>query len=318
MNNILVLGGSGFVGRSVCDKLVERSGGGDGRVVVPTRFPGRTGDIQTLPTAEVVRANVHDDAELRRLVRGRDAVIQLIATLHGSEADFQRAHVDFVKRVADACAAGGVRRLIHVSSIGASESAPSKYLRSKGRGEAVLRAAPLDLTILRPSVMFGEHDRFINRFAGLQRMFAVMPLAAAHAKLQPVWVEDVAEAIVRSLDERGTIGQTIECVGPRVYTLRELVQLAGRWSGNERRVFPLPDALGRLQAAMLELLPGEPLMSRDNLDSMKIDSVASGKLPGLELLGITPRSLESVMPQILNHHDALTKLDPLRALARRR
>lgn len=317
MNNILVLGGTGFLGRSVCDKLVTRSGGAGGRIVVATRFPGRAGDLQALPTVEIVRANVHDDAELRRLVRGRDAVINLIAILHGSEADFQRVHVDLPKRLADACAACGVRRVIHVSALGSSESAPSRYQRSKARGEAVLRQAPLDLTILRPSVMFGEHDRFLNRFANLQRMFPVMPLAGADAKFQPVWVEDVAHAIVHSLDERKTVGQTIECTGPTVYTLRELVRLAGRWSGHARPIIGLPHALGRLQAGMLELLPGEPLMSRDNVDAMTVDNVATGTLPRLETLGIAARSVESVMPGILGGTDGIAKLDPWRALARR-
>jgi uncharacterized protein YbjT (DUF2867 family) len=316
-NNILVLGGTGFVGRNVCDKLVAAGGGAAGRLVIPTRFPGRAGDLQSLPGVEIVRANVHDDAQLQRLVRGRDAVIQLVATLHGSEADFQRVHVDLPRRLADACAATGVKRVIHVSSLGAAEDAPSKYQRSKARGEAVLRQAPLDLTILRPSVIFGEHDRFLNQFAHLQRLFPVMPLAGADAKFQPVWVEDVALAIVRSLADRSTIGQTIECVGPHVYTLRELVQLAGRWSGHERRIVGLSSALGRLQAGMLELLPGEPLMSRDNVDSMKVDNVASGRRPGLERLGIAPRSVESVMPPILGRRDGIARLDPLRASARR-
>jgi len=316
-NNILVLGGTGFVGRSVCDKLVASGGGAPGRLVVPTRFPGRAGDLQSLPGVEIVRANVHDDTELRRLVRGRDAVIQLVATLHGSEADFQKVHVDLPRRLADACLAGGVRRVVYVSSLGAAEDAPSKYQRSKARGEAVLRQAPLDLTILRPSVIFGEQDRFLNRFATLQRVFPLMPLAGAGAKFQPVWVEDVALAIVRSLADLGTIGQTIECVGPHVYTLRELVQLAGRWSGHERHIVALPAALGRLQAGLLELLPGEPLMSRDNVDSMKVDNVATGRLPGLARLGIAARSIESVMPPILGRRDGIARLDPLRANARR-
>lgn len=317
MNNILVLGGTGFVGRSICDKLVDRSGGADRRIVVPTRHPGRAGHLQPLPTVEVVHADVNDDGELRRLVRGFDAVIHLIAILHGSEADFQRVHVDLPRRVAEACVAGGVRRVIHLSSLGANESAPSKYLRSKARGEAAWRAAPLALTMFRPSVIFGEKDRFMNQFAKLQRIFPVMPLASANAKFQPVWVDDVAEAVVRSLEDPLTVSQVFECTGPTVYTLRELVQLAGRWSGHERPIIPLPSALGRLQAGLLELLPGDPLMSRDNLESMKVDNIAGGDIPGLERLGITPRSLESVMPLILSRRDGIAKFDPLRALARR-
>jgi uncharacterized protein YbjT (DUF2867 family) len=316
MNNILVLGGTGFVGLSVCEKLVQRTGGADGRIVVPTRYPSRAGHIQPLPTLEIERWNPNDDAQLMRLVRGRDAVINLIAILHGSDAEFRRAHVELPERLARACVAGRVRRVIHVSALGASADAPSKYLRSKAAGEAALKGTLVDAVVLRPSVIFGEHDHFMNRFAGLQKVFPVVPLAGAQAKFQPVWVDDVAAAIVRSLDLAG--GETVECVGPSVYTLRQLVELAGRWSGNPRPVFALPAALGRLQALMLELLPGPPLMSRDNLDSMKVPSIASGRLPTLERFGISPRALESVMPDLLGWRAGPARLEPLRALARRR
>jgi NADH dehydrogenase len=166
--------------------------------------------------------------------------------------------------------------------------------------------------------MFGEHDRFINLFARLQSVFPVMPLAGAGAKFQPVWVEDVATAIVRALDTPGTIGQVVECVGPQVLTLKELVALAGRWSGHVRPVLALPDALGRVQATLMEWLPGVPLMSRDNLDSMKVDNVASGTLPGLASLGIVPRSIETVMAPLLGGRAGPARLEPWRALARRR
>ena len=318
MFNILVLGGTGFVGRSVCEKLVERSGGAEGPITVPTRRPSRAGHIQVLPTVDVVLANLHDDAQLARLAAGRDAVINLVATLHGSAAEFQRVHVDLPARLARACVAAGVRRVVHVSALAVDAAAPSMYLRTKAGGEAALRGAALDLTLLRPSVIFGEHDRFMNLFAALQAVFPLMPLAGAGAKFQPVWVEDVAAAIVQSLDDATLRGQTIECTGPTVYTLKELVTLAGRWSGHERPVLPLPDALGRLQALAMEWLPGEPLMSRDNLDSMKIDSIASGRLPGLERLGITPTSLETVMPALLGGRGGPARLNPWRRLARRR
>lgn len=316
MDNILVLGGTGFVGRVLCEKLTERLGSG-GRIVVPSRHPQRAKDLITLPPVQVVRANVHDEAQLAQLVRGRDAVINLVAILHGSERDFERVHVELPRRLAAACAAAGVRRVLHVSALGAAESAPSMYQRSKARGEALLRQAPLDLTVFRPSVIFGEHDRFINLFASLQRVLPVMPLARADAKLQPVWVDDVACAIVRSLDERSTIGQTVECTGPQAHALRDLVKLAGRWSGHARPVIGMPDAFGKLQALMLELLPGEPLMSRDNLASLKVDNVASGEGLTLAALGIQPRAIESVMPALLGHRSGPARMEPWRALARR-
>ena len=317
---LLVLGGTGFVGRCVCERLVERSGGGDGPITVPSRHPARAGDLWALPTVEVDAADLYDDTELAHLVAGHEAVINLIGILHGSEADFRRTHAELPARLASACRRAGVRRLIHVSALGASASAPSHYLRSKAAGEAALSAAAasgeLDLTMLRPSVMFGEHDRFINRFASLQALFPIMPLAGAHAKFQPVWVEDTAAAIVACLDQRWTLGQTIECVGPDVHTLKELVQMAGRWSGHPRPVIPLPDTLGCAQAMLLELMPGEPLLSRDNLDSMKVPNVASGTLPGLQRFGREPTSIETVMAPLLEHHMWWERLYPWRVARR--
>lgn len=312
MSSVLVLGGTGFVGRSVCEALVERARGGEGRITVPSRHPQRAKAIQLLPTVEVVNADVHDEAQLARLVQGRDAVINLVAILHGGEAAFQRVHVDLPRKLAHACHAAGVRRVVHVSSLGAAPGAPSRYQRSKAAGETALRCAGLDLTVLRPSVIFGAEDRFLNLFAALQAVFPLMPLAGADARFQPVWVNDVARAIARALDTHASIGRTCECTGPRVYTLAELVRLAGRWSGHERTVIPLPAALGRLQATLMEWLPGEPLMSRDNLDSMRLPNVASGTLPGLESLGIQPTALEGVMPEWLAHGGGPARLNAWR------
>jgi len=208
--NLLLLGGTGFVGRSLCEKRVERARGGEGRITVPSRQPQRAKAIQLLPTVEVVNADVHDEKQLARLVAGRDAVVNLVAILHGSEAAFQHVHVELPRWGGGACQAAGVRRVVHVSALGAAVNAPSRYLRSKAEGEAVLRAAGLDLTVLRPSVIFGTEDRFLNLFARLQAFFPLMPLAGAGARFQPVWVNDVAQAIVNSLDRRDSIGQTYE------------------------------------------------------------------------------------------------------------
>ena len=255
IDRLLVLGATGFVGRSVCEKLVERGGGAGGRVRVATRHAMRARHLQLLPTVEVAVGDVHDDAQLARMLRDSDAVINLVAILHGSEAAFDRVHARLPERLAAACKAAGVRRVVHVSALGAGLDAPSRYLRSKARGEAALKAGGLDLTVLRPSVIFGERDRFLNLFASLQSIFPVMPLAGAEARFQPVWVDDVATAIVRTLDDPTTIGTTIECTGPRQYTLRELVGLAGEWSGSRRPVLPLPALFGRLQAFVMEMLP---------------------------------------------------------------
>ena len=312
-DNLLILGGTGFVGRSICGLLVDRSGGGSAQVVVPSRRPERAKHLQMLPTVRLAEADVHDEAQLTELLRGRDAVINLVAILHGSEAAFERAHVALPRTLARACAAAGVKRVVHISALGVGPNAPSLYLRSKTAGEAVLAAAGLDLTILRPSVIFGEHDRFLNLFATLQAVFPVMPLAGASAKFQPVWVQDVAAAVVACLDDDSTIAKTYELAGPEVFTLKQLVELAGRCAGHARPVIGLPDALGRVQAFAMELLPGEPLMSRDNLASMRVPNVASGTLPGLAQLGIAAATLGSIAPDYLGPGRGVARLDRWRA-----
>ena len=299
MKRVLVLGGTGFVGRHLCEKL-QRAGW---QTTVPTRRAANASAVQHLPRLTVVEASVHDEATLTRLLAGHDAVVNLVAILHGNEAAFERAHVQLPATLARACEASGVRRLVHVSALGAQLDGPSMYQRSKARGEEVLRSAGLALSILRPSVIFGDGDRFLNLFARLQSVFPVMPLAGAGTRFQPVWVEDVADAVLACLRDTGlprsSIGQTFECAGPDVLTLGELVRLAGRLGSRERPVLPLPTAIGRLQALAMECLPGEPLMSRDNLDSMAVDNVATSQWPGLSSLGITPQSVHTVAPLYL-------------------
>lgn len=315
MNNILVLGGTGFVGRAVCEQLAERSS--SGRIVVPTRRLPRANGVRSLPTVEAVEADVHDDAQLARLLAGCDAVVNLVAILHGSEAAFQRVHVDLPRRLVKACQGAGVRRLVHISALGVATDAPSLYLRSKAAGEALLASSGLDVTVLRPSVIFGAQDRFTNLFAHLQSVAPLVPLAGSSAQLQPVWVEDVAVAVVKSLDLPQTIGKTVECAGPTVYTLGELVRLCGRWSGHERPQLPLPGFAAWLQASAMELLPGEPLLSRDNLRSLTVPNVAGNTLPGLASLGITPAALEAIAPGYLGDLFRRPALDRYRAGAGR-
>ena len=306
LEKVLVLGGTGFVGRHVCEKLTRLNI----HVTVPTRRRNNAYNVQALPMLDVLEVDIHDPAALAALVAGHDAVVNLVAVLHGDEAAFERAHVELPKKLAAACQQTGVKRVVHISALGAAVDGPSMYQRSKARGEAVLQAAGLDLTILRPSVIFGADDKFLNLFAKLQRIFPVMPLAGADTKFQPVWVEDVAQAVVNSLrlptPSKGTV---IEACGPDVFTLKELVQISaiatGINRGRGRPIWALPPVLGKLQALAMRLLPGEPLISQDNLDSMKVDNVGTGKLPNLQTLGITPSALAAIVPTYLGNNSVL-------------
>ena len=317
---VLVLGGTGFVGTALCERL-QRAGV---RVTVPTRWRRAAQHLLPMPGVLPVEADVHEAAALARLLPGHDAVVNLVAILHGSAKEFERMHVELPRQIAAACGAHGVRRVVHVSALGAATGAPSHYQRSKAAGEAVLQeaaaASMIDLTVLRPSVIYGADDRFLRLFVRLQRMLPVLPLAGAGARFQPVWVRDVAAALERCLQDAATIGQTYEICGPDVFTLRELAQSAAQWAGvaegRGRPVLGMPGPLAWLQALAMERLPGT-LMSRDNLDSMKVPNVASGQLPGLAALGITPAPLSAVGPMILGTNGPMSRLDVWRRSAGR-
>lgn len=295
---IAVLGGSGFVGRSVCEQLV-RTAGGACTLVVPSRNLTHAAHLRVLPGIELHALNVMDDAALGRVLAGCDAVINLVAILQGNQAEFDKVHVGLPRAIVQACHALQIRRLVHVSALGVSETAPSMYLRSKWQGEQVLRAAAdLDLTVLRPSVIFGEHDKLLNLFAMLQRWFPLVPLAGAQAQLQPVWVEDVAAAVVAALQASAGRWLLVECAGPQTMTLAELVQAAGRAAGTPRPVMALPHTVAALQARAMALLPN-PLMTPDNLASLTVPNVASGQGADLKALGIEASALSAIAPSYL-------------------
>lgn len=312
-SRILVLGGTGFVGRQVCEQLV-RAGHA---VTVPTRKLSQASAIQSLPGLRVVQASITQEGVLASLLPGHDAVVHLVAVLHGNESRFEAMHVTLPRQLREAMQASGIHRLVHVSALGADAQGPSMYQRSKARGEAELQAGHLDLTVLRPSVIFGAEDRFLNLFARLQVLAPLVPLAGAHTRFAPVWVGDVARAVLHGLEDRGTVGQTYELAGPEVYTLAELVRLSGCWAGvrggRGRWVLPLPAPLAWLQALAMESLPGEPLMSRDNLASMKVDNLPGGRHPGLAELGISAAPLSVLAPQYLGARGPRSHLDRFRA-----
>ncbi len=318
-SNVLVIGGAGFIGRHIVARLIARGL----RVTVPSRRRARARHLILLPTIDVVECDVHDDAALSSLMPEKDAVINLVGVLHGSQGtpygrEFARAHVELPRRIVAACRAHGVGRLLHMSAMGADSDGPSMYQRSKGDGDAAVRASQLNWTILRPSVVFGPEDSFLNLFATLAKFFPVLPIGAADARFQPVWVGDVADAFVNALDHRTTFGRVYELAGPRIYRLRDLVAFAAAASGHPRRVFKLPDSLARAQAMLMELAPGEPLMSRDNLDSMKVDNVAAEQpfRPAPEL-GIRMTSMEAEAPAYLARAHARSRFGLYRARAGR-
>ncbi len=312
-------------------------------MTVPTRRRNNARHLLHLPPLTVLEIDVQDESSLIRALAGHDAVVNLVAILHGTEATFQRVHVELPEKLARACLLSGVQQVVHISALGANaqqpESAPSMYLRSKSQGEAVLTQAAsgvvagvevgsgFELICLRPSVIFGAADRFLNLFAKLQKLFPVMPLAGAQAQFQPVWVEDVATAVVHCVRPKkpGEIAlrsSIFELCGPEVFTLKQLVKLSGQLSGvaggRGRWVVGLPAWLGRLQASLMGFMPGEPLMSVDNLDSMQVANVATGRYPGLLALGISPTALRPVAREYLSHRSAERRLTDLRTVAQQR
>jgi uncharacterized protein YbjT (DUF2867 family) len=296
VRSVCVIGGAGFTGSHVVHQLAARGI----FVRVPTRRRERAKALIVLPTVDVVNADVHDPATLSRVVAGTDAVINLAGILHeGRAGDFARVHTELPRKIVDACRERGVRRLLHVSALKAAHDAPSEYLRSKAGGEQQIRVAQasgIRTTIFRPSVIFGREDHFLNLFARLAHALPVIMLACPKARFQPVYVEDVAHAMVESLELSRTYDQNLDLCGPAIYTLQELVQYVCTLLQMERPILPLNDEMSHLLAWMMEWLPVK-LMSRDNYHSMKVDSVCDCPFP--EGFGFRPSPLEAVVPLYL-------------------
>jgi NADH dehydrogenase len=319
INTVAVLGGSGFVGKNICEALAAEGY----RVRVATRDRERAKrQLILLPTAEVERIDVHDPRALARFVRGAEAVVNLVGVLHDGRgpASFREAHIELSRKVVAACREAGARRLLHMSALAAGRDGPSAYLRSKGEAEALVRESGLAWTIFRPSVIFGPGDGFINLFARALRMFPVMPLPCPEARFQPVYVEDVAAAFVRSLPRLESAGRAYDLCGPRVYTHRELVGYVAGLTGHRRPVIALNDAASYAQACSMELPPFRQilgamgmLMTRDNYYSMKVPSVCGAAFP----FGISPTPLEAVAPTWLTQRNPRARYSRFRELARR-
>lgn len=298
--DILLIGGNGFVGRVLAAQLQAEGYS----VLLPTRHLAAASELRMLPKVHIEDADVHEFDTLQNLcsrIQANGAVINLVGVLHDKPAlpygaVFKAAHVDLPKNIITAMQLNGLKRYLHMSALGADSKGPSMYQRSKGDGEAAVKASSLDWTIFRPSVIFGAQDQFINLFAKLTKIFPAMPLANSTAKFQPVSVDDVAGAFTKSLKMPATIGQTYDLVGTTVYTMREIVELAARKVDTRCAVIPVPDFVGYLQALAFEYLPVPTLMSRDNIASMQVPNILPiGGLDALtQVFGMSRRTLEGM------------------------
>jgi NADH dehydrogenase len=298
--DILLIGGNGFVGRVIAAQL-QLAGYS---VLIPTGHLAAARELRMLPKVHVEDADIHDFDELQSLCGRIDkngAVINLVGVLHDKPAQpygkvFKAAHVDLPKNIITAMQLHGLKRYLHMSALGADSNGPSMYQRSKGDGEAAVKASNLDWTIFRPSVIFGAQDQFINLFSKLTKLFPAMPLANHQAKFQPVSVDDVASAFVKSLSMPQIIHQSYDLVGPTVYTMKEIVEFAARRAKTSCAIIPVPAFVGYLQALAFEFLPGPTLMSRDNIASMQLPNTlpANGVDALTAVFKMSRRSLEGM------------------------
>ena len=311
VSRVCVVGGTGFVGRHLCARLQKEGIS----AVVPSRRPQRHPWLAPLPRISVVQADPRDTRALAELIKGCQAVVNLAGILNESrDGGFRQVHVELVDRIVEAARIAGARRFLHMSALNADEGkGASLYLRTKGEGENrahTLGGATMAVTSFRPSVIFGREDSFFNRFATLVRTVpGPFPLACPDTRFAPVYVGDVAGALARSLQDARTHGRHYELCGPRILTLRELVEYTVRHSGVRRRVIGLPDFAARLQARILGLLPGKPF-TYDNYLSLQVDSVCREN--GLEALGMEPTDIDAVVPAFLGRIGERRRLSVLR------
>ena len=302
---VTVFGGTGFIGRHVVRRLAERGA----TVRVPTRTPRNAGFLQPMGNVAQIVLIPFDrpnDERIAALVDGTTHVVNCVGILAERKAgDFAALQGELPGRIARAATAAGVRRVAHISAIGADESSPSLYARTKAQGEATLRQGFAPATILRPSIVIGPEDGFFNRFAAMARMSPVLPLiGGGNNRFQPVYVGDVAEAVMAGLTQPETAGRTYELGGPRVYTMRELMAYMLQVIGRRRRLVTVPWGIATAMARIAELLPVPPL-TRDQVEMLKRDNVVSADAAGLVQLGITPTPLEVVVPAYLRQYEGL-------------
>jgi NADH dehydrogenase len=297
---IAIIGGTGFIGSNLACELARRRY----RVRVISRRRERNRQLLVIPSLELVEANVHSAASLSNALRGCDAVVNLVGILNERQCSgesFADVHARAPQNVAEAARFNRITRVLHMSALGADTAAPSQYLRSKARGEQAAHAQAaegMQVTSFRPSVVFGPRDGLFSMLANTLRLSPYfLPLACAQSRMAPLYVGDLARAMANCLDDSGSFGQRYDLCGPRSYSLAELAEYTARVLGLRRRVIALPDALARMQARLLQLIPGSPF-TMDNYLSLQVDSVC-GDSNAFARLGITPVSLETVVPGYL-------------------
>ncbi len=294
-----VFGGSGFIGRYVVQRLCHAGH------VVRVAVRNTEGALFLKPMGEVgqvvpLYCALSDAPTVARAVAGAELVVNLIGILaERRPGDFQRVHAEGAASVARLAAAAGAARLVHVSAIGADPASPSRYAASKGQGEAAVRDAFAAATVLRPSIVFGPEDNFFNRFGRMAQLLPVMPVIAGATRFQPVYVGDVADAVLAALTRPDAAGAVYELGGPRVLTFREIIAYILKETHRRRPMLDMPMALARVQAAVLERLPGR-LLTRDQLLMLERDNVVAPGVPGLPELGVTPTPHELIVPSYLS------------------
>ncbi|MEJ0015637.1 MAG: complex I NDUFA9 subunit family protein [Acetobacteraceae bacterium] len=293
-----VFGGSGFIGRYIVKRLAKK-----GFVVrVAVRDPERALFLKPMGgVGQVVPlyASLANETTVQRAVVGADLVVNTVGLLAEPRGgDFQRIQAEGPGLIGRAASAAGVARVLHISAIGADPGAASRYAATKGAGEVALRQAYPGATILRPSLVFGPEDRLFNRFAAMARMLPFMPVICGDTRFQPVFVGDVADAVLAALGQADAAGTTYELGGPKVWQFRELLAYILKETGRARRLVDVPHGLAQFQARVMEMLPGKPF-TRDQLLMLGQDNVVDPAMPGLKELGIIPTPIELVVPAYL-------------------
>lgn len=294
--NIIILGGSGYVGKHLAIELAQRGY----NITLPCRRPHRLKEIKVLSNINIVQANIMDKDELSKLCQGQDAVINLLGILNETRKNsFRSIHIDYINTIVDACQANKIKRLLHMSALGADQaSGSSLYLRSKGEGENLVHTygqTKLNVTSFRPSVIFGADDSFINRFAGILKLCqGVFPVACPYSRLSPVFIGDVVSAIADTINDTGSFSQRYPLCGPETFTLLQIVTLINQTISSNCKIIGLPDTLAKIQAIILQILPGK-LFTMDNYRSLQTPNTCQ---QGIQKCGTSLTSFIEGLPDL--------------------